>query len=185
MQTHRADYVCRIGRLIARLLPFRPLGIDDMVWRREPRHTERLVDLCSWRAGVEGFTGGDNGGVLKPLCCSGGGGLYASATSYMKVLRTLLNDGISPDTGARIIGKDTIDLMLTPQVTQLELRDAVYKYCKDNIPFGAEKVGSCELGLGVKVMMEDLPGGRRAGSCFGEGYPYVLNHPSRSYPRLV
>lgn len=48
----------------------------------------------------------------------GGAGLYAVPAQYIKLLATLLNDGVSPHTGNRILSKETVDLVFTNQIPQ-------------------------------------------------------------------
>lgn len=55
-------------------------------------------------------------GDYKTLFHSGGAGIFSKPKEYIKVLATLLNDGVSPITGKQILKKETIDLMFTNQV---------------------------------------------------------------------
>ena len=105
-----------------------------MFWRRDPSTASRLVNLCMWKNGEEGFTPGDIGGALRPETCSGGGGLFSSVTSYMKVLRTLLNDGIYHDTGVRLVKKETVDLMFSPLIEDPKQQQGMWSYLKDALP---------------------------------------------------
>jgi len=52
---------------------------------------------------------------------AGGAGLFATPTDYSQVIATLLNDGTHPGTGARILKKETVDLMFTNQVCMMFL----------------------------------------------------------------
>ncbi|PSN70420.1 beta-lactamase/transpeptidase-like protein [Corynespora cassiicola Philippines] len=47
---------------------------------------------------------------------SGGAGLYAKPKEYAKVLSALLNDGVSAETGARILSASTVKLMWENQI---------------------------------------------------------------------
>ncbi|KAK7189459.1 beta-lactamase/transpeptidase-like protein [Paraphaeosphaeria sporulosa] len=47
---------------------------------------------------------------------SAGAGLFAKPKEYVKVLTALLNDGVSPTTGNRILKKETVDLMWENQI---------------------------------------------------------------------
>jgi CubicO group peptidase (beta-lactamase class C family) len=47
---------------------------------------------------------------------SAGGGLFSTAPDYCEILATLLNDGVSPRTGNRILRKETIDQMFENQI---------------------------------------------------------------------
>jgi len=49
---------------------------------------------------------------------SGGGGCFARPTDYVQILATLLNGGVSPKTGNRIINEETIKQMRENQIPQ-------------------------------------------------------------------
>lgn len=49
---------------------------------------------------------------------SAGAGCFARPTNYVQILSTLLNDGVSPTTGARILSQKSIDEMFTNQVPE-------------------------------------------------------------------
>jgi CubicO group peptidase (beta-lactamase class C family) len=49
---------------------------------------------------------------------SGGAGAFAKPTDYCQILATLLNDGVSPKTGAQILKKSTVDTMWENQIPQ-------------------------------------------------------------------
>ncbi|KAL6719174.1 hypothetical protein ACLMJK_003411 [Lecanora helva] len=49
---------------------------------------------------------------------SAGAGLFARPAEYAQILATLLNDGVSPTTGARILSQRSIDEMFTNQIPQ-------------------------------------------------------------------
>lgn len=55
-------------------------------------------------------------GDYQNIFHSGGAGVFSKPKEYIKVLATILNDGVSPKTGARILEKSTIDLMFTNQI---------------------------------------------------------------------
>lgn len=145
-----------------------------MFWRRGPEHSDRLVNLCMRKADGSGYEGVDIGGVLRPLACSGGGGCFGSARSYMKLLRTLLNDGVFLDNGARIIKKETWEMMCTPLIEDPKQQEGMWQYLNNALPLPSKHDDgfnlSCNLGFAIKIMLEDLPEGRRAGTVFGEGY---------------
>ncbi|KAH7137420.1 beta-lactamase [Dactylonectria estremocensis] len=46
----------------------------------------------------------------------GGAGLFAQPTEYMQIIVTLLNDGVHPKVGNRILRKETVDQMFTNQI---------------------------------------------------------------------
>ena len=153
---------------------YRPLGIDDMAWRRNASHIAKQVDLCFRKADNTGFTGAPLGVVERPEACSGGGGLFGSAVSYMKITRALLHDGISPDTGARLVKKETIDMMITPLVTEERYLKQVWEYMKHDMPSSpagdAEVNSDRKVCMIIKLITKDIEGGRRKGTFYNEGY---------------
>jgi len=54
----------------------------------------------------------------KNIFNSGGAGCFAKPSEYCQVLATLLNDGVSPTTGARILQKKTVDEMFENQIPE-------------------------------------------------------------------
>lgn len=53
-----------------------------------------------------------------PIFHAGGAGCFATPADYSKILATLLNDGVSPHTGARILETKTVHEMFTNQLPQ-------------------------------------------------------------------
>jgi CubicO group peptidase (beta-lactamase class C family) len=49
---------------------------------------------------------------------SAGAGLFARPNEYIKILAVLLNDGTCPTTGAKILKKETVDLMWENQIPE-------------------------------------------------------------------
>jgi hypothetical protein len=54
----------------------------------------------------------------KHIFNSGGAGCFAKPSEYVQILATLLNDGVSPTTGERILKKETIDEMWKNQIPE-------------------------------------------------------------------
>lgn len=50
---------------------------------------------------------------------SAGAGLFAQPREYVKIIATLLNNGTSPNTGARILKKETVDEMFSNQIPSM------------------------------------------------------------------
>ena len=123
------------------------------------------------------YTGMPLGVVHKPLACSGGGGLFGTAPSYIKILQMLLNGGVYPGNGKRIVDEKTIAMMSTPLVTDQRYLKDVWEYMKHDTPM--QPAGDLELGTSravcmiIKKVLEDIPGGRRKGTIYGEGYACV------------
>ncbi|PGH17761.1 hypothetical protein AJ79_00902 [Helicocarpus griseus UAMH5409] len=55
----------------------------------------------------------------KGMLNSGGAGCFANPQDYLDILTTLLNDGVSPKTGQRILAKSTVDQMFENQIPQM------------------------------------------------------------------
>jgi len=49
----------------------------------------------------------------------GGAGCFARPTDYCQIIATLLNDGVHPGTGQRILKKETVDQMFTNQIPEM------------------------------------------------------------------
>jgi CubicO group peptidase (beta-lactamase class C family) len=54
----------------------------------------------------------------KTIFNSGGAGCFAKPSEYCQILATLLNDGVSPTTGNRILKKETVDAIWENQIPQ-------------------------------------------------------------------
>lgn len=145
-----------------------------MVWRRDDVHLAREVDLCMSNSEGDGYTGLPLGVVHRPLACSGGGGLFGSAPSYIKILRALLNGGVFPDNNFRLVKEETLDMMSTPLVTEEKYLKDVWEYLKHDTAI--DPAGDRELDTSravcmiIKKVRKDIPGGRRQGTIYGEGY---------------
>jgi CubicO group peptidase (beta-lactamase class C family) len=145
-----------------------------MVFRRDERLMSKQTNICTRNEDGSGFTGMDAGGVVRPQCCSGGGGLWSSPKSYIKLLQAVLNDGVYKPTGVRILDKASIDLMGTPHITKPEILQGLADFLKRDIPPPFVNEGhnpKHTLGLGIKVMEEEIPGGRSNKTLYGDGYP--------------
>lgn len=93
-----------------------PLGIKDATFQIETRD-----DLRARLAGLHAHTGEAFAEIpypeplMKPQYESGGGGMFASPRAYLAVLSAVLNGGVSPITGKRILKTETVDEMFLPQ----------------------------------------------------------------------
>ncbi|KAG9500521.1 hypothetical protein J7337_009002 [Fusarium musae] len=58
----------------------------------------------------------DNASEIASIFHSGGAGMFAQPQEYGKVLTVLLNGGTCPKTGAQILKKETVDLMLSNSI---------------------------------------------------------------------
>lgn len=93
---------------------------------------------------------------------AGGHGLYSTAGDYVRFLRALLRDGELD--GARILSPETVELMFTPQIGELVLPDVI----RTSDPTLSNDIPALPFrqtwGLGLHVVLEDVPGMRRAGT---------------------
>ena len=53
---------------------------------------------------------------IKRTFNQGGAGCFAKPAEYCQIIAMLLNDGVHPGTGAKILKKETVDEMFTNQV---------------------------------------------------------------------
>jgi len=97
-----------------------------------------------------------------PEICSGGGGLYSTAGDYARFMRAILRGGELD--GARVVREETVDLMFTPSLGDLQLPQVIHStdpLLTNDIP--APPVPET-WSLGLHLVLADLPGMRRAGT---------------------
>lgn len=93
-----------------------PLGVTDATFQIEtrPELKARLAGLHAHTR--EGFMDIPYPEALtRPEYESGGGGMFASPRAYLSILSSVLNGGVSPTTGKRILKAETVDEMFVPQ----------------------------------------------------------------------
>jgi methyl acetate hydrolase len=140
---------------------FQPLGMTDTFFDVPPEKQARVVALHQRQ---------DDGSFLEPppqpfkpvRFFSGGGGLYSTASDYLKFERMLLGGGKLGN--KRILQSETVDQMGRNQIGDLmlvELRSSVPQFAKDpiRIPGSLDKFG---LGFGINT--KPVEGGRSRGS---------------------
>ncbi len=97
-----------------------------------------------------------------PRDFKGGGELYGSASDYARFMRMILNDGELD--GVRILAPETVQLMSINQIGDTSVVSMPAAIPQNTFPVdfypGVEK----RWGLSFMIVMEDLPGRRRAGS---------------------
>jgi CubicO group peptidase (beta-lactamase class C family) len=98
----------------------------------------------------------------EPEFFSGGAGAFATAGDYLRFMRALLRGGELD--GERLLRAETVDLAFADHLQGAPLpdviRSAVPELCND-IPSLPVAQG---FGLGFHLVLEDLPGMRRAGT---------------------
>jgi methyl acetate hydrolase len=140
---------------------FQPLGMTDTFFDVPPEKQARVVALHQRQ---------DDGSFLEPppqpfkpvRFFSGGGGLYSTASDYLKFERMLLGGGKLGN--KRILQSETVDQVSRNQIGDLmlvELRSSVPQLAKDpiRIPGSLDKFG---LGFGINT--KPVEGGRSRGS---------------------
>src|SRR5215472_10074326 len=140
---------------------FQPLGMADTFFNVPPKKQARVVALHQHQ---------QNGSFVEPppqpfqsvRFFSGGGGLYSTASDYLKFERMLLNGGKLGD--KRILQSQTVDQMTHNQIgdlTLVELRSFIPQVARDpvRVPGGLDK-----FGLGFGINSKPVEGGRSLGS---------------------
>ncbi|KAF2148788.1 beta-lactamase/transpeptidase-like protein [Myriangium duriaei CBS 260.36] len=102
---------------------------------------------------------------------SGGAGLFSKPTDYLQVLATLLNEGTSPKTGARILSSKTVDEMFKNQIPQFgqfgrQGIPAAKPEWTNPLPDMMPQQGNPDQGWGLSMALNIQPGdtGRSGGA---------------------
>jgi methyl acetate hydrolase len=140
---------------------FQPLGMTDTFFDVPPEKQARVVALHQRQ---------EDGSFLEPppqpfrpvRFFSGGGGLYSTASDYLKFERMLLGGGKLGN--KRVLQSETVDQMSRNQIGDLmlvQLRSLVPRFAKDpiRIPGSLDK-----FGLGFAINSKPVEGGRSQGS---------------------
>jgi methyl acetate hydrolase len=150
LDTHLSTRICE------------PLGMLDTTFDPSDAQRDRLMAIHDARAG-------------QPLSLSsialpedqeiwsGGGGLYSTAGDYLRFMRALLRGGEL--NGERVLRPETVELAFTDHLQGAPLpadgsHSAIPELTND-VPALPFKQG---FGLGFSLMLEDIPGMRRAGT---------------------
>lgn len=140
---------------------FHPLGMTDTFFDVPPKKQVRVVAVHQRQE--------DGSWVEQPLqpfkparFFSGGGGLYSTASDYLKFERMLLGGGTLGN--KRILRSETVDEMSRNQIGDLtlaELRSSAPRFAKDpsRIPGSLDK-----FGLGFAINSKPVEAGRSGGS---------------------
>ncbi|KIN01103.1 hypothetical protein OIDMADRAFT_123708 [Oidiodendron maius Zn] len=111
----------------------------------------------------------------KKICLnSGGAGCFANPREYCQILAVLLNDGISPKTGAQLLQKRTVDEMFRNQIPHLpdfarQIIPASKKWMTNPIPDLHPAHDGEQQGFGLSFMLTGSATGRSAGSAYWAG----------------
>jgi CubicO group peptidase (beta-lactamase class C family) len=140
---------------------FAPLRMTDATFAPTTAQRERLMDVHD-RTPDGGLAPSDFDLAAEPELAFGGEGAYATAGDYMRFLRAILRGGELD--GTRILGPETVDLMFTDHLDGAALpeimRSSLPALCND-VPALPFRQG---WGLGLHLVLEDVPGMRRAGT---------------------
>jgi methyl acetate hydrolase len=140
---------------------FAPLGMTDTTFSPTEAQGERLMAVHA-RTPDGGLVASDIEIFEEPELAFGGEGAYATAGDYMRFLRTLLRGGELD--GARILEPETVALMFTDHLGGVQLPEVM----RSAIPELTNDVPSLPFrqgwGLGLHLLLEDVPGMRNAGS---------------------
>ena len=149
-----------------------PLGIKDMTFRlrERPDLVKRLADLSVRDPSGSGEVRyiddpGFRDAVDDDL---GGGGAFASAPEYLKVLQSILaNDG-------KLLKSESVDKLFEPNLTE-ESKQALMKLLENeelNNMLGGTPLGTAkDWSLGGLLIQEDLPGWRKHNTLTWGGLP--------------
>ena len=140
---------------------FTPLGMADTTFNLSEQQGARMMALHA--------RGPDGGLAISPLELSiepgffaGGAGAYSTAGDYLRFLRALLRGGELG--GVRILAQETTELMFGDHLNGAPLpeimRSALPELTND-VPVLPVPQG---WGLGLNLLLEDIPGMRRAGT---------------------
>lgn len=139
---------------------FGPLGMLDATFNLSDEQARRMMALH--------FRAPDGGLVQQSLMApepefaSGGSGAYATGPDYLRFMRALLRGGELD--GERVLAADTVELAFGNHLGGAVLSDgmhaAIPQLSNDVPPWSVDHT----WGLGFRVLLEDIPGMRQAGT---------------------
>lgn len=150
LDTHLRTHICE------------PLGMLDTTFDPSEAQRDRLMAIHDARAGRQ-LSLSSIALPQEQEIWSGGGGLYSTAGDYLRFMRALLRGGELD--GERILRPETVELAFTDHLQGAPLpadgsHSAVPELTND-VPALPFEQG---FGLGFSLMLEDIPGMRRAGT---------------------
>jgi methyl acetate hydrolase len=140
---------------------FEPLGMVDTTFRPTEAQRERMMDIHD-RTPDGGLSLSAIEIMEEPELAFGGEGAYATAGDYMRFLRALLRGGELD--GAQILEPETAALMFTDHLDGVplpEIMPSAVPELTNDVPSLPFRQG---FGLGLHLLLEDVPGMRKAGS---------------------
>jgi methyl acetate hydrolase len=140
---------------------FAPLGMHDATFTPSPEQASRAMAVHS-RTPDGGLVATAFGMPAEPEFFSAGAGSSGTGRDYMRFLRALLRDGELD--GERVLAPDTVQLAFTDHLRGASLPGAM----PSAIPELSNEVPAFPFsqgwGLGFRLVLEDLPQMRRAGT---------------------
>lgn len=145
---------------------FAPLGMIDATFRPSDGQRARMMALHA-RLPDGSLARSAMEFPAQPEFWSGGSGAYATARDYLRFLRALLRGGELD--GERVLRSETVELIFTDHLDGIPwpaaMRSEVPELSNSvpSVPFGHG------FGLGLHLVLRDLPRMRRAGTGDGSG----------------
>ncbi len=97
-----------------------------------------------------------------PNTFTGGGGMFGSAVDYARFMRMILNKGALD--GNRVLAPETVDLMGQNHTGDISVAGLPAAQPEKTFPMDFHPGVDKRWGLSFMIVMEDLPGRRRAGT---------------------
>ena len=139
---------------------FGPLGMSDATFRPSDEQATRLMAMHSRTP--DGALVQSPLELPEPEFASGGGGAYATGPDYLRFMRVLLCGGELD--GERVLRPETVELMFSDHLQGVALPEVMHSV----IPELSNDVPSFPVaqgfGLGLHLVLEDIPGMRRSGT---------------------
>jgi methyl acetate hydrolase len=140
---------------------FGPLGMRDSTFVFSEELQTRLMAIHS-RQSDGSLTLSEFEFPLQPEYFSGGGGAASTGPDYLRFMRALLRDGELD--GERILEPQTVELMFTDHLGGLSLPEVMPSAIPELTNEVPAMPFSQGFALGLHVVLEDIPGMRRAGT---------------------
>ena len=140
---------------------FAPLGMGDATFTPTDEQRARAMALHT-RTPEGGLALLALPALSEPDFFSGGGGVHATAGDYLRFMRALLRGGELD--GQRILAPETVELAFSDQLEGAPLPTILHSQMpllSNDVPTLPQRQA---WGLGFHLMLEDIPGMRRAGS---------------------
>ena len=144
-----------------------PLGMADTTFTPSDAQQKRMMALHARTAGG-GLTLSDLAWPPEPAMWCGGHGLFSTAADYLRLQRALLGGGELD--GTRVLARETVDLAFSNQIGDIEPPTfiASTEPALSNDVYALPGIKQ-RWGLGFHLVLEDVPGARRAGTADWSG----------------